>query len=71
MPRTTNAKMLAARKKQIPEFADRFEKEYVSQGYNANRTIEETLDLGWKLLKILPRSELKRIDDAMLDKYYN
>ena len=53
------------------EFADRFEKEYVSQGYNANRTIEETLDLGWKLLKILPRSELKRIDDAMLDKYYH
>ena len=53
------------------EFADRFEKEYVSQGYNANRTIEETLDLGWKLLRILPRSELKRIDDSMLDKYYN
>ena len=62
---------LTATDKLYAEFADRFEKEYVSQGYNANRTIEETLDLGWKLLKILPRSELKRIDDAMLDKYYN
>ena len=37
--------------------------EYVSQGYNTNRDIEETLDIGWKLLCILPRSELKRIDD--------
>ena len=52
------------------EFADRFEKEYVSQGYDANRTIEETLNLGWKLLSILPRSELKRIDDNLLDLYY-
>ncbi len=52
------------------EFADRFEKEYVSQGYTNNRSIEETLDLGWKLLAILPRSELKRISDEMLDKYY-
>lgn len=52
------------------EFAERFEKEYVSQGYFANRTIEETLDLGWKLLSILPRSELKRISDEMLDRYY-
>ena len=45
------------------KFADAFEKEYVSQGYNTNRDIEETLDIGWKLLSILPRSELKRIDD--------
>ncbi|MFR1808614.1 MAG: V-type ATP synthase subunit B, partial [Pygmaiobacter massiliensis] len=43
------------------KFADAFEKEYVSQGYETNRSIEETLDLGWKLLSILPRSELKRI----------
>ena len=47
-----------------------FEREYVSQGYTTNRTIEETLDLGWKLLHILPRSELKRIKDDMLDEYY-
>lgn len=50
-------------------FADAFEKEYVSQGYETNRTIEETLNLGWKLLKILPKSELKRIKDAFIDKY--
>ena len=53
------------------KFADEFEKQYVSQGYNTDRSIEETLDLGWKLLRILPRSELKRIPDAMLDEYYD
>lgn len=53
------------------QFADRFEKEYVSQGYETNRSIEETLDLGWELLRILPRSELKRIDDKYLDMYYD
>ena len=53
------------------KFADRFEKEYVSQGYEKNRPIEETLDLGWELLRILPRSELKRIDDKYLDQYYD
>jgi V/A-type H+-transporting ATPase subunit B len=52
------------------KFADAFENEYVSQGYETNRTIEETLDLGWKLLGILPRAELKRINDKYLDKYY-
>ena len=52
------------------KFADAFEREYVSQGYQTNRSIEETLDLGWKLLGILPRSELKRIRDEYLDKYY-
>lgn len=52
------------------KFADEFETQYVSQGYDANRSIEETLDLGWKLLSILPRSELKRIDDKYLDAYY-
>ncbi len=51
------------------KFADAFEKEYVSQGYNTNRGIEETLDLGWKLLAMLPRSEHKRIRDDMLDQY--
>lgn len=56
--------------KKYAKFADEFEKEYVSQGYNTNRSIEETLDIGWKLLKILPRAELKRIKDEYLDKYY-
>ena len=51
-------------------FADAFENEYVSQGYNANRDIEETLAIGWKLLSMLPRSELKRIKDEFLDEYY-
>ncbi|MBR6527482.1 MAG: V-type ATP synthase subunit B [Lachnospiraceae bacterium] len=53
------------------KFADAFENEYVSQGYDANRDIEETLEIGWDLLRILPRSELKRIDDKYLDQYYN
>ena len=53
------------------KFADEFEKQYVSQGFETDRTIEETLDLGWKLLSILPRSELKRISDEFLDKYYD
>lgn len=52
------------------KFADAFEQEYVSQGYMTNRDIEETLRIGWKLLSILPRSELKRIDDKFLDEYY-
>ncbi|NLZ80675.1 MAG: V-type ATP synthase subunit B [Clostridiales bacterium] len=52
------------------KFADEFEKTYVSQGYYANRDIEETLDLGWKLLNILPRTELKRIRDEYLDEFY-
>ncbi len=57
--------------KKYAKFADEFEKEYVSQGYNVNRDIEETLEIGWKLLRILPRSELKRIKDAYLDEYYD
>jgi len=52
------------------KFADEFEKEYVSQGYTKDRSIEETLSIGWKLLSILPRSELKRIKDEYLDMYY-
>ena len=53
------------------QFAEEFERKYVSQGYNTNRDIEETLEIGWKLLSILPRSELKRIKDAFLDEYYD
>lgn len=52
------------------KFADEFENRYVSQGYQTNRSIEETLELGWELLSILPRAELKRIKDEFLDKYY-
>ena len=53
------------------KFADEFEKRYVSQGFDSNRDIEETLDIGWELLRILPRSELKRIKDEFLDEYYD
>ena len=52
------------------KFADEFETRYVSQGYYENRSVEQTLDIGWELLRILPRSELRRIRDAYLDKYY-
>ena len=51
------------------KFADEFEKRYVSQGYYTNRAIEETLDIGWELLSILPTSELKRIKPEMIEKY--
>lgn len=51
-------------------FADHFEKRYVNQGYYTNRSIEDTLNIGWELLKDLPRQELKRIHDEYVDKYY-
>ena len=51
------------------KFAERFEEEYVNQGYQTNRSIIETLDLGWELLNMLPRTELKRIKDEMIDEY--
>ena len=51
------------------KFAEQFEKLYVNQGFETDRPIEETLDLGWELLKILPESELKRIRKAYIDKY--
>ena len=51
------------------KFADEFEKRYVSQGNETNRTIQETLDLGWELLSILPPAELKRIKPELIEKY--
>ncbi len=51
------------------KFADAFEKRYVSQGFETNRTIEETLNLGWELLSILPIGELKRIKPEYIEKY--
>lgn len=50
-------------------FSQAFEKQYVSQGYETDRTIEETLNIGWKLLEMLPKSELKRIRDEYIEKY--
>ena len=55
--------------KAFARFAEDFDKEYVNQGYETNRSIVETLDLGWKLLKVIPRTELKRIRVEYLDKY--
>ena len=51
------------------KFAEEFEKKYVSQGFTTNREIAETLDIGWELLDILPKSELKRIKPEMIEKY--
>ena len=55
--------------KAFAKFAEDFDKEYVNQGYETSRSIQETLDLGWKLLKVIPRAELKRIRTEYLDKY--
>ena len=51
------------------QFADEFEKRYVTQGPDENRSIQETLDLGWELLSILPRGELKRIKPEHIETY--
>jgi V/A-type H+-transporting ATPase subunit B len=54
---------------QYAKFADEFEKRYVGQGMSENRSIIETLDLGWELLRLLPENELKRIKPEYIDKY--
>jgi len=56
--------------KKYMEFGKRFESQFVSQGSHENRTIDQSLDLGWQLLSTLPREELDRVDDVTLDKYY-
>jgi V/A-type H+-transporting ATPase subunit B len=55
--------------KKFSRFADEFESRYISQGEEEDRTIEETLNLGWELLSLLPRAELKRVRDAFIKKY--
>ena len=52
------------------KFADAFEERYIGQGFYEDRTIEETLDLGWELLSILPKSEMKRIKPELIEKYW-
>jgi V/A-type H+-transporting ATPase subunit B len=52
------------------DFADRFENEFVQQGYETNRDIEETLDIGWELLGMLPKTALNRVDEDLIEKYY-
>ncbi len=57
--------------RQYAYFAEAFEKRYINQGFYTNRSIEETLKIGWELLTLLPRSEMKRIKDKYLEMYYD
>ena len=61
---------LSERDNKYLDFADAFEEEFVEQGYTTNRTIEETLDIGWELLSDLPKEELNRIDEDLIEAYY-
>jgi V/A-type H+-transporting ATPase subunit B len=60
---------LSDRDEKILEFTNRFEEKFVNQGWQENRSIEDSLDLAWELLEIVPREELTRIDSEMLDKH--
>ena len=61
---------LSSTDKLYAKFADEFELKFINQGFYTNRTIVDTLDLGWELLRILPRTELKRIRQSNLDEFY-
>jgi V/A-type H+-transporting ATPase subunit B len=61
---------LSERDNKYLDFADAFETEFVQQGFETNRDIEETLDLGWELLSELPKEELNRIDEEFIETYY-
>ncbi|MXR53052.1 ATP synthase subunit B [Halovenus sp. WSH3] len=61
---------LSERDNKFLDFADRFEEEFVEQGYDTNRDIDETLDIGWDLLSMLPKEELNRVDEEYIEEYY-
>ncbi len=61
---------LGAEDKLLIEFGKRFEERFINQGFGENRSITETLDLGWELLSMLPRNMLERVDDKTAEKYY-
>jgi V/A-type H+-transporting ATPase subunit B len=61
---------LSERDNKYLDFADAFEEEFVQQGFDTNRTVEETLDLAWELLSELPKEELNRIDEELIETYY-
>ncbi|MEF8809026.1 ATP synthase subunit B [Natronomonas sp.] len=61
---------LSERDNKYLDFADAFENEFVQQGYDTNRDVSETLDLGWDLLSEFPKEELNRIDEELIEKYY-
>jgi V/A-type H+-transporting ATPase subunit B len=52
------------------DFADRFEDEFINQGFDTERSIEETLDIGWELLSMFPKAELNRVDEDFIEQYY-
>lgn len=61
---------LSERDNRYLDFADRFEQEFIGQGFQTNREIEETLDIAWDLLSMFPKPELNRIDEEFIEKYY-
>ncbi|WP_327050753.1 ATP synthase subunit B [Halomicrococcus gelatinilyticus] len=61
---------LSERDNKYLDFADRFEEEFVDQGFDTNRSIDETLDIGWDLLGMLPKEELNRIDEELIEEHY-
>jgi V/A-type H+-transporting ATPase subunit B len=61
---------LSERDNKFLDFADRFEEEFIDQGFDTNRSIDETLDIGWDLLSMLPRDQLNRVDEELIDEYY-
>jgi V/A-type H+-transporting ATPase subunit B len=61
---------LSERDNKYLDFADRFETEFVQQGYDTDRDIETTLEMGWNLLSMLPETELNRVDEEYIDEYY-
>jgi len=61
---------LSERDNKFLDFADRFEEEFVDQGFQTDRSIDETLDVGWDLLSMLPRTELNRVDEDLIDEHY-
>ncbi|WP_254521389.1 ATP synthase subunit B [Natrinema caseinilyticum] len=61
---------LSERDNKFLDFADRFEAEFVQQGYDTNRSIEQTLEVGWDLLSALPKTELNRIDEDLIEEHY-
>jgi V/A-type H+-transporting ATPase subunit B len=61
---------LSERDNKYLDFADRFEQEFIQQGYETDRTIDETLDIGWELLSTLPEAELNRVDEEYIEEYY-
>ncbi len=62
---------LSPNDKKLLEFGRLFDRQYINQGLNESRSIDQTLDLGWRLLSTLPREELDRVDDKMLEKHYH